>query len=64
MLLTEKEKELLLSILKKERGKIFQGKEKKDSIESLIHKLEQSMRNIQVNKIPKKVDTFKKSFSE
>ncbi|KAB2952523.1 hypothetical protein F9B85_07600 [Heliorestis acidaminivorans] len=60
MLLTEKEKELLLAILKKERIKLFQGKEKKESIEAMIHKIEQSMRNVKVNEIPKKFDTFKK----
>lgn len=51
MVLTKKEKKLLLRVLKKEKRKVFGLKEKKEDVARLIEKLEQSKRNEQVNEV-------------
>lgn len=51
MVLTEKEKKMLVRVLKKERFKVFGVKEKKEDVNRLIDKLEQSTRNEKVNKV-------------
>ncbi|WP_183041034.1 hypothetical protein [Salipaludibacillus neizhouensis] len=51
MVLTDKEKKLLIRVLKKEKIKVFGKKEKKDDVSALLDKLEQSARNEKVNKV-------------
>ncbi|WP_171051698.1 hypothetical protein [Alteribacter natronophilus] len=51
MLLTKKEKKLLIRVLKKERNRLFGSKENKDDVQAVIEKLEQSTRNEKVNKV-------------
>ncbi|ADU30205.1 hypothetical protein [Evansella cellulosilytica] len=51
MILTLKEKKLLIRVLKKERKRVFGLKEDKKKINELINKLEQNTRNEKVNKV-------------
>ncbi len=51
MLLTKKEKQLLIRVLKKERNRVFGLKENKDEVRELLDKLEQNTRNEKVNKV-------------
>ncbi|MDG5787523.1 hypothetical protein QA612_08445 [Evansella sp. AB-P1] len=51
MMLTKKEKNLLIRILKKEKRRIFGIKENKQEINQLLTKLEQNVRNEKVNKV-------------
>ncbi|WP_201745350.1 hypothetical protein [Alteribacter lacisalsi] len=51
MLLTKKEKLLLLRILRKEKNRVFGIKENKEDVHALIDKFEQSTRNEKVNKV-------------
>lgn len=51
MLLTKKEKEFLLRLLKKEKKRLFHNKQDKEMIVHLIEKFEQSSRNERVNKV-------------
>ncbi|SDY89593.1 hypothetical protein SAMN05421736_104117 [Evansella caseinilytica] len=51
MLLTKKEKELLIRVLKKEKHRIFGVKENKQAVNELLDKLEQNYRNETVNKV-------------
>ncbi|SDN35362.1 hypothetical protein SAMN04488053_101567 [Alkalicoccus daliensis] len=49
MLLTSKEKNLILKLLKKEKRKKFLSRERSASLKELINKLEQNNRNEKVN---------------
>ncbi|SES32529.1 hypothetical protein [Salisediminibacterium halotolerans] len=49
MVLTIKEKKLMLRLLKKERRKKFFAKNNVDDVEALIDKLEQNLRNENMN---------------
>lgn len=51
MLLTKKDKILLLRLLKKENRRVIGSKEKKEDLLQLIEKFEQSMRNEEVNNV-------------
>lgn len=51
MVLTEKEKMLLIRLLKKEKRKVFGLKEDKNDVNQLLEKLEQNKRNTKVNKV-------------
>lgn len=51
LLLTKKEKQLLIRVLKKERNRVFGLKENKDEVRELLDKLEQNTRNEKVNKV-------------
>ncbi|MDQ0255213.1 putative RNA-binding protein (virulence factor B family) [Evansella vedderi] len=51
MILTKKEKKLLIRVLKKEKMRVFGFKENKDEVNELIAKLEQNVRNEKVNKV-------------
>lgn len=51
MVLTKKEKKLLIRVLKKERRRMFGMKENKKDIDQLLDKLEQSARNEKVNEV-------------
>ncbi|MCE7793211.1 hypothetical protein K8O68_12360 [Salipaludibacillus sp. CUR1] len=51
MVLTKKEKKLLIRVLKKEKRRVFGSKENKQEISQLIDKLEQSTRNEKVNEV-------------
>ncbi|MFA9556221.1 hypothetical protein ACERII_02775 [Evansella sp. AB-rgal1] len=51
MILTKKEKQLLIRVLKKEKLRMFGIKENKQEIKQLIDKLEQNVRNEKVNKV-------------
>lgn len=51
MLLTKKDKDLLLGLLKKENRRVIGSKKNKADIQQLIEKFEQSMRNEKVNKV-------------
>ncbi|CAM3724842.1 hypothetical protein [Alkalicoccus chagannorensis] len=48
MLLTSKEKKILIRLLKKDRRRLFGGESKED-IDELLEKLEQSRRNESIN---------------
>ncbi|WP_280768141.1 hypothetical protein [Salipaludibacillus daqingensis] len=51
MVLTAKEKKLLIRILRKEKRRIFGLKENKKDVNLLLDKLEQSSRNEKVNEV-------------
>ncbi|WP_249414001.1 hypothetical protein [Alteribacter keqinensis] len=51
LLLTKKEKQLLIRVLKKERNRVFGMKENKNEVRDLLEKLEQNTRNEKVNKV-------------
>lgn len=51
MLITNKEKQLLIQVLKKEQRRLFVSKEDKNQINQLLDKLEQTYRNEKVNKV-------------
>ncbi|UTR09698.1 hypothetical protein MM300_17645 [Evansella sp. LMS18] len=51
MLITKKEKQLLIRLLKKEKRRVFGLKEDKKEINQLLDKLEQNTRNEKVNKV-------------
>ncbi|MBU9722100.1 MULTISPECIES: hypothetical protein [Bacillaceae] len=51
MLLTKKDKQILIRILKREKRRKFGLKENKDDIQQLLDKFEQSYRNEKVNKV-------------
>ncbi|MBU9711312.1 hypothetical protein [Evansella tamaricis] len=51
MLLTKKDKQILIRVLKREKRRKFGIKEKKEDINQLIDKFEQSFRNEKVNKV-------------
>lgn len=49
MILTTKEKQLIIKVLKKEKRKKFLNKEKSAALAELIDKFEQNNRNAEVN---------------
>ncbi|MCR6106654.1 hypothetical protein HXA34_10195 [Salipaludibacillus agaradhaerens] len=51
MVLTKKEKKLLITLLRKEKFKLFGSKKNKKEISALLEKMEQSMRNEKINKM-------------
>ncbi|WP_199228114.1 hypothetical protein [Salipaludibacillus keqinensis] len=51
MVLTSKEKKMLIRILKKEKRRMFGLKENKRDVDQLLDKLEQSFRNEKVNEV-------------
>jgi len=51
MVLTAKEKKMLIRILKKEKRRLFSSKESKRNVNQLLDKLEQSSRNEKVNEV-------------
>ncbi|UCZ54874.1 hypothetical protein LGQ02_09075 [Bacillus shivajii] len=51
MVLTDKEKLLLIRLLKKEKRKAFGIKENKKDVQQLLEKLEQNKRNTKVNEV-------------
>ncbi|WP_416149790.1 hypothetical protein ACM26V_01970 [Salipaludibacillus sp. HK11] len=51
MVLTAKEKKMLIRILKKEKRRVFGGKEQKQDVDQLLDKMEQSFRNEKVNTV-------------
>jgi hypothetical protein len=52
-MLTTQEKIVLIKVLRRERLKLFASKEHKRLVSSALAKLEQSLRNIKVNKLDK-----------
>ncbi|WP_198520845.1 hypothetical protein [Alteribacter populi] len=51
MLLTKKEKQLLIRVLQKEKSRVFGLKENKSDVQELLDKLEQNTRNEKINKV-------------
>lgn len=51
MVLTAKEKKMLIRILKKEKLRLIFSKEQKRDVNQLLDKLEQSSRNEKVNEV-------------
>jgi predicted RNA-binding protein (virulence factor B family) len=49
MVLTKKEKKILIALLRKEKSKLFGTQKHKREVSALLEKMEQSMRNEDVN---------------
>lgn len=53
MLLTVAEKKLLLKIINKQRKQLFMSRKKKRQLKEIMLKIEQNIRNIEVNELYK-----------